>query len=136
MVITSKLTISIIVFLITATCFSQQLVYKPVNPNFGGDPFNYQMLLSSADSQNTFQDPALREDDQSELDAFQESLNRQLLDQISSQLLIEQFGDDVLTPGTSNFGTLELEVYESSDGLVINILDTSNGDQTQIVVPN
>ncbi|RFN59961.1 curli production assembly/transport component CsgF [Marixanthomonas ophiurae] len=127
--------IPLIIFLIATASYGQQLVYKPVNPNFGGDPFNYQMLLSSADAQNTFKDPSLQEDEQSELDAFKESLNRQLLDQISSQLLIEQLGDDVLAPGTSNFGSLELEVYESSEGLVINILDTSNGDQTQIVVP-
>ncbi len=33
---------------------SQQLVYKPVNPAFGGDTFNYQWLLSSANAQNQF----------------------------------------------------------------------------------
>ena len=43
----------------TAQMFSQQLVYKPKNPNFGGDTFNYQWLLSSAESQNTFEDPDL-----------------------------------------------------------------------------
>jgi curli production assembly/transport component CsgF len=32
------------------------LVYKPRNPAFGGDTFNYQWLMSSAENQNKFKD--------------------------------------------------------------------------------
>ena len=35
---------------------AQDLVYKPKNPAFGGDTFNYQWLLSSAESQNKLKD--------------------------------------------------------------------------------
>ena len=38
-------------------CFgvsAQQFVYKAINPAFGGDTFNYQWLMSSATSQNQF----------------------------------------------------------------------------------
>jgi curli production assembly/transport component CsgF len=35
---------------------AQALVYKPMNPNFGGDTFGYQQLLSSADAQNDFKE--------------------------------------------------------------------------------
>ena len=38
---------------------SQQLVYKPVNPAFGGDTFNYQWLLSSAEAQNKQKDKTI-----------------------------------------------------------------------------
>ena len=96
------------VFSITES-FSQQLVYRPVNPNFGGDTFNYQFLLSSAQAQNSFteeQDNNLR-DQQSEIEAFTENLNSQLLNQISRSLFSQQFGaDGNLTPGTFSFGSL------------------------------
>ena len=129
-----KSILSIIVFLISLGAFSQQLVYKPVNPNFGGDTFNYQQLLSSANAQNSFKDPNQNQSG-SELDQFSENLNRQILGQLSRILFGQQLGDG-LTPGTFNFGSLSLEVYETGEGLVINILDTSTGEETQIVVPN
>ncbi|GGI58173.1 curli production assembly/transport component CsgF [Winogradskyella haliclonae] len=125
------------IFSITES-FSQQLVYRPVNPNFGGDTFNYQFLLSSAQAQNPFseeQDANLR-NQQSEIEAFTENLNNQLLNQISRSLFTQQFGaDGNLTPGTFSFGSLVVEIFESAEGLVIDILDITNGDQTQIIIP-
>jgi len=98
-----KKIVSLTVFLMfigISISFGQQLTYKAVNPNFGGDTFNYQFLLQSATSQNSF------------------AANGQL------------------EPGTFSFGSLIVEVFETSEGLVIDILDTSNGDQTQLIVPN
>jgi curli production assembly/transport component CsgF len=34
------------------------------------------------------------------------------------------------------FGSLVLDISPSTNGLVINILDTQTGDQTQIIIPN
>ncbi|PHQ29589.1 curli production assembly/transport component CsgF [Leeuwenhoekiella nanhaiensis] len=121
-----------------ALSYGQQLTYQPKNPNFGGETFNYQWLLSSANAQNSFTDP--RDDNdrfgrQSELEQFASNLNRQLLSQISRGLFASQIGEG-LEAGTYNFGSLALEVYESQEGLVINILDTNTGEQTQIIVPN
>lgn len=116
--------------------FSQQLVYKPRNPNFGGDTFNYQWLLSSAESQNTFEDPNAEErQDQSDLERFTDNLNSQLLNLVSRSLFSDQFGDGGLTPGTYTFGSLSIEIFPSSDGLVITILDTETGEQTQVIIP-
>ena len=114
--------------------YGQQLVYKPVNPMFGGDTFNYQQLLASANAQNSFVDPNARSN-ASGLDQFGENLNRQILGQISRSLFSDQLGDG-LQPGSFTFGTLALEIFESAEGLVINILDTNTGEQTQIIVPN
>ncbi len=117
--------------------FSQQLVYKPVNPAFGGDTFNYNWLLSSAQSQNGFTDPNEQSDTEtSTLKSFTDNLNRQLLSRISSELFSQQFGNDELQPGTFTFGSLEVEITEGITGLIINILDTQTGEQTQIIVPN
>ncbi len=118
---------------------AQQLVYRPINPAFGGDTFNYQWLIQSAEAQNRFTDPAENQalDQQSELDSFAEGLNRQYLSQLSRIILAGQVDvEGGLQPGTFTVGNLELEVLESFDGLIVNILNTSNGDQTQIFVPN
>lgn len=115
----------------------QEMVYKPVNPAFGGDTFNYQWLLSSAEAQNTYEeDNGFSFEEQSEIDNFTESLNRQLLNKLTSDLFREQFGEGDIEPGTYMFGSLVLEISPSSEGLLINILDTDTGDQTQIIIPN
>lgn len=134
-----SLKISLISFLFLSPLFltAQELVYKPINPAFGGDTFNYQWLLSSAEAQNTFEEESdFSFGDQSELDSFTESLNRQLLNKITSDLFQEQFGDGDIQPGTYMFGSLVLEISPTSEGLLINILDTQTGDQTQIIIPN
>ena len=80
---------SLIPFLVLFPLFlsAQEMVYKPVNPAFGGDTFNYQWLLSSANAQNTFEEESdFSFGDESELDNFTESLNRQLLNKITSYL--------------------------------------------------
>ncbi|MCK8521823.1 curli assembly protein CsgF [Aquimarina sp. D1M17] len=116
--------------------FAQELVYRPKNPAFGGDTFNYQWLLSSAEAQNKFTDGDDGADDRSDLERFTENLNSQLLNQISRSLFDQQFGQDGLTEGTFSFGTLFIEIFPSGEGLVINILDTSTGDQSQVIIPN
>lgn len=118
---------------------SQKFVYRPVNPNFGGDTFNFQFLLQSAQVQNSFTAPAQNNQNNqlSDLDRFTQNLNNQLLNQISRSLFTNQFGaNGELQEGTFSFGSLVIEVFPSVDGLVVDILDTATGDQTQIIVPN
>lgn len=119
---------------------AQQLVYKPINPAFGGDTFNYQWLLSSANAQNQFDDGKddYRSllDDMNSLGSFTDSLNRQILSQLSQKLFEDQFGDGPLTAGNYTFGSLFLEVNQTSQGMLISILDTTTGQQTEIVIPN
>ena len=128
-----KTILLVAVLAFTGTVIGQQLVYRPDNPMFGGDTFNYQQLLASANAQNSFEDPSSNGLG-SELDRFSESLNRQILGQLSRSLFNQQLGEG-LEAGAYNFGSLALEIYESSEGLVINILDTSTGEETQIIIP-
>ncbi len=131
------LTTVVLVFSMYSFSFGQDLVYRPTNPAFGGDTFNYQWLLSAAEAQNTFTDASDSSRDQrSDLERFTENLNSQLLNQISRTLFNEQFGEEGLTEGTFSFGTLFVEIFPSGEGLVINILDTSTGDQSQVIIPN
>ncbi|MDX1327262.1 MAG: curli assembly protein CsgF [Arenibacter sp.] len=130
-------TIFIGIFLLfSGLAFGQQLVYTPKNPNFGGNTFNYQWLLSSANAQNSFKDDQSRSHTtKSELERFQESLNRQILGQLSRTAFSSEFKEG-LKEGTFNMGSLVVEIYETGEGLVMNILDVNTGEQTQIIVPN
>ncbi len=118
--------------------FAQQFSYKPINPSFGGDTFNYQWMLSSATAQNKLTGPARQREQESELKKFSDNLNRQLLSQISRSLLQQQLGSlgNFNQEGTFTYGTLNIEIYETAEGLVINMLDTATGEETQIIVPN
>jgi curli production assembly/transport component CsgF len=117
---------------------SQQLVYKPINPAFGGDTFNYQWLLSSANAQNQFD-----EKDKSSsllnglgsLDSFTQSLNRQVLSELSRKLFQDQFGEGGVEAGNYLFGSLYVQISNTSQGMMISILDTSTGQQSEIVIP-
>jgi len=111
---------------VSSYCFSQQLVYTPKNPAFGGDPFNYTWLLNSANAQNQFEDSQLGLDG---LEGFDSLLDDQLFNQFGGN-------QDIPQEGTSRDGDLEYDVYQSTEGLVINILDITTGEQTQIIVPN
>ncbi|WP_449399296.1 curli production assembly/transport component CsgF [Chryseobacterium wanjuense] len=117
---------------------SQQLVYKPLNPAFGGDTFNYQWLLSSANAQNQFDqknDYSSLLDNLNSLDSFSDSLNRQILSELSRKLFEDQFGEGSIQPGNYLFGTMYLQVTTTAQGLLINILDTATGDQSEVIIP-
>ena len=131
----------IIIFTIIAGTFfgkSQQLVYKPINPAFGGDTFNYQWLLSSANAQNQFDDKKDYNsllDNLNSLDSFTQSLNRQVLSELSRKLFEDQFGEGSIQPGNYLFGSMYLQITTTAQGLLINILDTNTGDQSEIIIP-
>lgn len=126
-----------LLFMTSFALQAQDLVYTPKNPAFGGNPYNSQWLLASAQAQNSFKDPDATDKEQlSELERFTEGLNSQLLGQVSRSMFTRQFGEDGLSPGTYTFGSLAIDIYPSNEGLVINILDTNTGEQTQIVIPN
>ena len=119
--------------------FSQDFVYKPVNPSFGGDTFNYQWLLSSAQAQNLLEDPRVAERNASRssntLDDLTASLERNLISQLSRELAGLQFGAGGLEDGKYQIGNFQLDVLSSLDGLTINIFDASSGEQTSIFIP-
>lgn len=130
-----RIAITLLLFFITSSFYGQQLIYRPVNPMFGGDTFNYQQLLAGANAQNSFTDNSLAGGRGTELEQFSDNLTRQLLGQLSRSLFGAQLGEG-LQPGSFTIGNLSIDVFDSAEGLVIEILDTTTGEQTQVVVPN
>ena len=119
---------------------AQDLIYQPRNPAFGGDTFNYQWMQSSAQAQDKLKDPDVATSNSSLLNRdplkdFQESLNRQILSQLSRQLVVSQFGEGALEPGEYTVGNYQIEVTEGKSGVNILITDIANGNQTTVTVP-
>ncbi len=134
-----KRNVTLIIALIlgfTQFAFSQDLVYRPINPAFGGDTFNYQWLLSSAQEQNDYKEKnelSLLDDDP--LKQFEQDLNRQILSQLSRRLVTDVFGEEGLKDGTFSLGGFQIEISNNLDGVHINILNINNGSETSIIVP-
>ncbi len=140
-----KKLILFVVFVVagSAATQAQNLTYRPQNPAFGGNTFNYQWLQSSATAQDKFKDPTAKDafstrnnfnTQTNSLDDFSASLSRQLLNRITSQLLDSQFGENALQEGTFQFGDLRVDVSNGSDGVNIRIVD-GKGGETVVTVP-
>ena len=128
-------TITAVLIFLSITAFSQQLVYKPVNPSFGGDTFNYQWLLSSAQAQNKLEEVSRGGIGTNPLDDFENNLNRQILNQLSREVINDIFGEGSLQDGKFEFGTLQINIASESDGVNIDILNSQDGSRTNILVP-
>ena len=127
----------ILIVFSTTTLMSQDLKYKPKNPAFGGDTFNYSWLLNSAQAQNNFaEDPNADPFATNLLAEFQNDLNRQILSQLSRSLVGDLFGEDgTLKEGTFEIGSYQIEVINGLNGINIGILDVINGSKTTVTVP-
>ena len=115
---------------------AQDFVYTPINPAFGGNPYNYSWLLGQAEAQNFFEEP--QEDpfaDDDPLANFQEDLNRQVLNEITRELYQNQFGEDGLTEGFYQFGSYEIDVSPITEGMQVRIIDIFTGSETTVIVP-
>lgn len=123
---------------------AQALTYRPNNPAFGGNTFNYQWLLSSAQAQDTHKDPTAKSTSPtgglsgsssgSSLQNFSDNLQRQLLSRLSQNILNKQFGEDGLQEGTFTFGDMQVVISNAADGVVIRITD-GKGGESAITVP-
>ncbi len=117
---------------------AQELVYYPINPSFvGGNPYNASWMFNEAQAQNTFTESSSASSSYSSdpLADFQQSLNRQILSQLSRQLVQSAFGGSALTEGHYELGDYIIDVSPSNEGIIVNILDSTNGSETNIVVP-
>ncbi len=131
------ITMAIILMGNVTRTLSQDLVYKPINPAFGGDTFNYQWLLSSAQEQNDYKEKTDLSSllDQDPVKQFEQDLNRQILSQLSRRLVADVFGEEGLKDGTFSLGGFQIAINNSLDGVHINILNIENGSETSIIVP-
>lgn len=115
---------------------ASELVYVPVNPSFGGNPYNSQWLLSSAQSQNSLTESS-QTVKQDPLEEFKESLNRQILSRFSSEIVQAAFGDgeEDLQEGHYQIGDYTIDVKPLTSNIQVIITDAVTGNNTVIEVP-
>jgi curli production assembly/transport component CsgF len=117
------------------------LIYRPLNPSFGGDPLNGQWLLNSANAQNNYKDPQATASpsgfgNQSSVQVFTETLQRAILSRIASAVsgsVVDANGK--LVPGTVSIGSISVTVADLGTTLRITTLDTSSGQTTVFEIP-
>lgn len=130
-----------IILLVNIHLNAQDLIYTPKNPAFGGNTFNYQWMLSSAQAQDTYKmktDNLSSPYDYYKSDPakdFAESLNRQILSQLSRQIVSKQFGEDALSEGSYLIGDYQIDIGNKENGINITIVDVKTGAATTVSVP-
>lgn len=116
-----------------------ELVYVPVNPSFGGSPLNGSVLLNAAQATNKHKDP---EDPSSlwgnktPLQQFNESLQRRVLDDLSSAATKSLISSDgKLVPGTLETGDFRIVITDLGGGMLrITTTDRTTGATTSFEV--
>lgn len=116
---------------------AQDLVYRPTNPAFGGSPSNYQWMLSSAKAQNPYQEgsgvSSFRDDP---LANFEQRLQRQVLNQISQQVIQDRFGDiDLSEEGEFDFERFSVNVNPGPGSINIQVYNKQTGESSTIEIP-
>ena len=113
---------------------AQDIVYAPVNPSFGGNPFNSAHLLGIANAQNGFKDPKASTSG-SQADIFSRQLQSRLLSALSSQIVDAIFGENPQQSGTIQFGGQTISFVRGLTEVTLTITDDGTGEVTTIVVP-
>lgn len=125
------------IFLMPATSAAQDFVYTPQNPAFGGSALNYSWLLNSANAQNKFQGSSRFGFDRDPLADFQESLQRQVLSELTRNVIRDRFGNvDLSQQNTFEFGEFSIDIVPGPNGIDINIINLATGESTTVTVPN
>lgn len=116
---------------------AQPFVYQPKNPAFGGSYLNYSWLLQSAEAQKDFPEERVDRFTRNPFDDFQQSLQRQILSQLSRELIFNRFNNlDLTKEGRFDLGDYVVEVTPGLDGLSIRVIDVLSGDESIITVPS
>jgi curli production assembly/transport component CsgF len=118
----------------TAPAAAQDIVYQPVDPSFGGNPFNSAHLLGIAGAQNDYKDPNAQQSN-SQADIFARQLQSRLLSALSSQIVDAIFGENPQESGTISFGGQTIDFVRSLTEVTLTITDDGTGEVTTIVIP-
>jgi len=128
------LSIVLMCLFLGGTSIASELIHTPINPSFvGGNVFNGSYLLNSAAMQNDHKEKTTQ---QTPLEQFKESLQRNLLYAVTSKLTQEMYGEGGFAPGHYSYAGMNVDVIGGTDGVTITIVDTANGGTTTVTVPN
>ncbi|GHC21213.1 curli production assembly protein CsgF [Kushneria pakistanensis] len=116
--------------LVSANTQAGNLVYQPLNPSFGGDPFYGSYLLGKAQAQDTHTDPNVRGSSAlSATDRLVQSLQSRLISQLIGDISSGELGE-----GSFESNDFSIVIREDNDLVSLRILDKLTGDVTDIQV--
>jgi curli production assembly/transport component CsgF len=123
----------------SAAARASEIVYVPVNPNFGGSPSNGPGLLASASATNRHGQSGLGGSSplsQTPLEQFNQTLERMMLSQLASAATSKLMGSDgKLLPGTFSTENFIITVTDLGGGLLrVTTTDKSSGAVTSFEV--
>ncbi len=112
--------------LVTTACMvlsvqAGELIYVPVNPAFGGNPNNGQVLLNAAQAQNRTKEnlPTSASGEKSELQQFNDMLERSVLSRLASAATSGVMGlNGQLVPGTVQTQSFIIDIQDIGSGLL------------------
>lgn len=138
----------ILALIIATPVVAQDLVYRPINPSFGGNPLNSQHLLAIAGAQRTATARDAPRTTQgvadsgvpgsTDADLFVRQLQGRLLSALAAQVTNAIFppeGSDQQTSGNVTFGTTTVSFERTLESIRLLITNTLDGTVTEIVVP-
>ncbi len=116
---------------------AQDIRYTPVNPDFGGSPFNGATLIAEANAQNKYTNPASQAaaDSQSTGAQFVRQLESQLYSSLANQVATAIFGTNAAASGKITFGDQTVAYTHGLDSVSLTITDATAGTTTNIVIP-
>lgn len=133
--------LAMFLLLVPATGGATDLVYRPVNPAFGGDPINGSVLLNNAQAQNNKKDPEAVQASsafaqRTALQQFSDTLQRSILSRLASSASGSLFGTGgQLVPGTVETNDFRITISDTGGGtLQVVTLDKVTGQSTTFQV--
>lgn len=126
----SAIATGVLVSVLTLQASAGELVYRPLNPSFGGDPFMGSYMLNKAQSQDTNTDPNTRSSERlSSTDRLIQSLESRLISQLLSDV-----GSGDISEGGFDSDEFSVVVRDEGGQLVLRVVDKLTGDVTNISV--
>ncbi len=106
--------------LIASPLVASEITYRPINPSFGGDPFNGSFLLQSAEIQNQHEDDSLASlfEEPSTADQFADAIRGSIIGASASQLIRAVFQDGAPPTGTFTLDDATVDYITLPNGRV------------------
>lgn len=113
---------------------AQQVAYQPVDPGFGGSPFNSTRSPATAKTRTKYEGPSARKTN-AQAEIFARQLQSRLFSALSWQITDAIFGDDPERHGAIALGHQTIVFDRGLEEVTLTITDHDTGDVTNIVVP-
>lgn len=115
--------------------FADELVYTPINPSFGGNPFNSSHLLGIANAQNDYEAP--RDSNQTlQGEQFVRLLQSRLLSALATRVSDAILGENAQPSGEIVYGSQTVAWETLLDSIRLTVTDADTGAVTEIIIPS